>query len=72
MIQRSVVAVLMPAAAFRGTDDFSLPLVLFPYLFGELMAAPRLLILKDQNIFLRDTDESTHRRKGVDVGLGFL
>ena len=32
------------------------------------MAAPRLLILKGKKY--SDTDESTHRQKNMDVGLG--
>ena len=70
MTQRSIVAPLMPAATFRGANRYFLPSCVVSLPFGQLMAVPRLLILKDKKI-LRDTDESTHRRKGTDVGLRF-
>ena len=72
MTQRSVVAALMPAAAFRDVNEYFLPFVLFPYL---LVISWQHLVscfsTTKKYIILRDTDESTHRRKGMDVGLGF-
>ena len=50
MTQHSIVAVLMPAAAFRGANRYFPPPYFVSLPFDELMSAPRLLILKDHKI----------------------
>ena len=51
MTQRSIVTAMMPAAPCCGANRYFLPSCCFVSLpFGELMAAPRLLVLEDQKM----------------------
>ena len=55
MMQRSIVAASMPAAACHGANRY-----------GVLTAAPCLLRLQEKNVSLRDRSELMHRRKSTD------
>ena len=66
MMQRSIVAAPMPAAAFRRAASYFPPLAFVSLPSGELTEARHLLrVSRSKNVIRRDRKELTHRRLGA-------
>ena len=66
MMQRSIVAAPMPAAAFRGANRCFSPLCFVSLSFGEPTAAPRQMRLQEKIIILHNRTDATYQQKGTE------